>query len=195
MVNECYRIVRTRAPLNVKNWQEAYSIAGDSMFKEIQDKFQIVQSSRSLKMYAFVIDTMQRLYRNSKNRLSNKRVIHINGNLTITKVKDILTKENDNVKPSVDVVWLSEHTRKNEEVELEWADATPSKIIHDKLRHIVAEVGDTMTQEEILIQVLEPRSGYIRGKGTALCGYVRRKQQLEQGNFLKNKKGKYKSKK
>ncbi|KAL2925324.1 Tumor protein p73, partial [Bienertia sinuspersici] len=61
--------------------------------------------------------------------LSNKRVIHINGNLTITKVKDIL----------------------------------------DKLRHIVAEVGDTMTQEEILIQVLEPRSGYIRGKGTALC--------------------------
>lgn len=41
-----------------------------------------------------------------------------------------------------------------------------------------------MTQEEILILVLEPRSGYIRGKGTALCSYSRGKQQLEQRKLV-----------
>ncbi|XP_021751096.1 ataxin-8-like [Chenopodium quinoa] len=41
-----------------------------------------------------------------------------------------------------------------------------------------------MTQEEILIQVLEPRSGYVRGKGTALRGYSKGKQQLEQRRLV-----------
>lgn len=36
LVNECGCVVRTKAPLNVKNWQEALSVAGDSMWKEIQ---------------------------------------------------------------------------------------------------------------------------------------------------------------
>ncbi|KAL2922686.1 Angiopoietin-1 receptor [Bienertia sinuspersici] len=129
LVNESGCIVRTRAPFNVKNWQEAFSVVGDSMWKEIQ----IVSE------------------RNSKNRFSDKRVIHTTGNLAFAEVEDILSKENDNVKPSADVVWLIEHTRKNKEGELEWADATRSKTIHDKLKHVVAEVGDTMTQEEILI--------------------------------------------
>ncbi|KAL2937249.1 Synergin gamma [Bienertia sinuspersici] len=128
--------------------------------------------------------------RNSKNRLSDKRVIHTIGNLAFAEVEDILTKENDNVKLSADVVWLIEHTHKNKEGELEWADATRSKTIHDKLKHVVAEAGDTMTQEEILIQVLEPRSGYIRGKGTALHGYVRGKQQLEQRKLVEEQQGK-----
>ncbi|KAL2899136.1 Glutamate receptor ionotropic NMDA 2D [Bienertia sinuspersici] len=203
LLNECGRIVRTRAPLNVKNWQEAFSVAGDSMWKETQDKFQIVESSCSLKMYEFVVDTMQRLYspkcgKTDQERENNpppdlpieqwkycikrfgfdefKRVIHTTGNLAFAEVEDILTKENNNVKPSTDVVWLIEHTRKNTEGELEWADATRSKTIHDKLKHVVAEVGDTMTQDEILIQVLEPRSRYIRGNGTALCGKLQEKE-------------------
>lgn len=40
-----------------------------------------------------------------------------------------------------------------------------------------------MTQEEILIQVLEPRSGYVRGKGTALRGYSKGKH-LEQQRLV-----------
>ena len=36
LVNECGRIVRKRAPLNVKGWKEAFETAGDSMWKEIQ---------------------------------------------------------------------------------------------------------------------------------------------------------------
>ncbi|KAL2928278.1 1 4-alpha-glucan-branching enzyme 1 chloroplastic/amyloplastic [Bienertia sinuspersici] len=61
------------------------------------------------------------------------------------------------------------------EGELEWADATRSKTIHDKLKHAVVEVGDTMTQEEILIQVLESRLG---------------KQQLEQRKLVEEQQGK-----
>ncbi|KAL2896873.1 Synergin gamma [Bienertia sinuspersici] len=223
LVNECGRIVRTRASLNVKNWQETFSIVGDSMWNEIQ-----------------VVDTMQRLYRlwklrlhyyykspkcgktdqghennpppdlpieqwkycvkhygsdefkcfnlvfsykvnlsvhivserNSKSRMSDKKVIHTTGNLAFANVE---TKENDNVKPSTGVVWLIEHTRKNKK---------------DKLKHVVTEVGDTMTQEEILIQVLEPRSGYIRRKGTTLRNYVRGKQQLEQRKLVEEQQGK-----
>ncbi|KAL2934439.1 hypothetical protein RDABS01_017558 [Bienertia sinuspersici] len=95
-----------------------------------------------------IIDLMNLSERNSKNRLFDKRVIHTTGNLAFVEVKDILTMENDNVKPCADVVWLIEHT------------------------------------QEILNQVLEPRSWFIRGKGIALCGYIRGKQQLEQRKLV-----------
>ncbi|KAL2900749.1 Synergin gamma [Bienertia sinuspersici] len=130
--------------------------------------------------------------RNSKNRLYDKMVIHTTGNLAFAEVEDILTKENNNVKPSVNVVWLIEHTCNYKKGELEWANATRSKTIHDKLKNVVAEDGDTMTQEEILIQLIELRSGYIRGKGTTLCGYVRGKQQLEQRKLVEEQQGKIK---
>ncbi len=35
----------------------------------LQDKFQIIESSRHLKLYGFVVETMQRLYRLWKTRL------------------------------------------------------------------------------------------------------------------------------
>jgi len=34
-VNECGQVVRTRAPLNAKNWQEAFTSASDGMWKEV----------------------------------------------------------------------------------------------------------------------------------------------------------------
>ncbi|XP_021774161.1 uncharacterized protein LOC110738103 [Chenopodium quinoa] len=69
LVNECGRVVRTRAPLNVKNWKEAFAKAGDAMWREIQDKFEIKEGSSYIKMQAFSIDSMQRLYRLYKTRL------------------------------------------------------------------------------------------------------------------------------
>lgn len=36
LVNECGRVVRTKAPLNVNTWKEAFAKAGDSMWREIQ---------------------------------------------------------------------------------------------------------------------------------------------------------------
>ena len=41
-----------------------------------------------------------------------------------------------------------------------------------------------MTQEEILIQVLGQRSGYIRGKGITILGYAKGKAQEEQHNIV-----------
>ncbi|KAL2898371.1 Riboflavin kinase [Bienertia sinuspersici] len=168
LVNECGRIVRTRAPLNVKNWQEAFSVAGDSMWKEIRSRLwkcrlhyyykspkcgKTDQERENNPPPDLPIRNGNIVYnilseRNSENRLSDKRVIHTTGNLAFAEVEDILTKENDNVKPSADVVWLIEHT------------------------------------------LLEPRYGYILSKGTALCGYVRGKQQLERRKLVEEQQGK-----
>uniref|UniRef100_A0A803N2V6 Transposase n=1 Tax=Chenopodium quinoa TaxID=63459 RepID=A0A803N2V6_CHEQI len=93
--------------------------------------------------------------RNSKNRLSTNTCIHTTGNWAFVEVEDVLTKENGNVKPSAD----------------------------DKLKDVVSKVGDSMTQEEILIQVLGSRSGHFRGKGSAIRAYCKNKQ-LEQNKLV-----------
>ncbi|KAL2896299.1 Reticulocyte-binding protein 2-like protein a [Bienertia sinuspersici] len=236
-VNECGRVVRTRAPLNVKNWKEAFTISGDAMWKEIEGKFEIKEGGSYMKLQAFAVDTMQRLYRlwkarlhfyykslgteltneerlkypppdlpqdqwqycverfgstefkkiserNSKNRLSEKRTKTTTGNLSFAEVEDILTQENQGVKPPADVIWLVEHTTRNNEGVLQWADESRSKEIHEQLKVAVATHGDSMTQEEILLDVLKPRSGYFRGKGTALRGYSKGGMQLEHQNLI-----------
>ncbi|KAL2941242.1 NACHT LRR and PYD domains-containing protein 5 [Bienertia sinuspersici] len=197
-VNECGRVVRTRAPLNVKNWKEAFTISGDAMWKEIEGKFEIKEGGSYMKLQAFAVDTMQRLYRlwkarlhfyykslgteltneerlkypppdlpqdqwqycverfgstefkkiserNSKNRLSEKRTKTTTGNLSFAEVEDILTQENQGVKPPADVIWLVEHTTRNNEGVLQWADESRSKEIHEQLKVAVATHGDSMT--------------------------------------------------
>ncbi|KAJ8422120.1 hypothetical protein Cgig2_006428 [Carnegiea gigantea] len=52
--------------------------------------------------------------RNSQNRGSDKKHTHTTGNLSFAEVEDILTKENKNVKPTADVIWLAERTRKSD---------------------------------------------------------------------------------
>ncbi|XP_057546544.1 uncharacterized protein LOC130825374 isoform X3 [Amaranthus tricolor] len=55
-----------------ENWQfviKAFAVAGDSMLKEIQDKFEVSESSDYLRMHMFILETMQRLYRLYKCRL------------------------------------------------------------------------------------------------------------------------------
>ncbi|KAK7266608.1 hypothetical protein RIF29_19257 [Crotalaria pallida] len=208
LVNECGRVVRTKAPLNVRNRQEAFSTADDIMWKEIEEKFTIVEGGSYEKMYAFVVDTMQCLYRiwktrlhyyyksmnsneewlknpppdlpqdqweycvkrfgseefkkiserNSKNRLSQKRYTHTTGNLSFAEFEDKMVKQNKGVKPPADAIWLAEHTHENADGELEWAD----------------------TVQEVLLEVLKPRSGYFRGKGTALRGYTKGQHQILQ---------------
>ncbi|KAL2894696.1 Reticulocyte-binding protein 2-like protein a [Bienertia sinuspersici] len=236
-VNECGRVMRTRAPLNVKNLKEAFTVAGDAMWKEIEGKFEIKEGGSYMKLQAFAVDTMQRLYRlwkarlhyyykglgseltneerlmypppdlpqdqwqycverfgstefkkiserNSKNRLSEKRTKTTTGNLSFAEVEEILTQENKGVKPPADVIWLVEHTTRNNEGVLQWADESRSKEIHEQLKVVVAIHGNSMTQEEILLDVLKPRSGYFRGKGTALHGYSKGRMQLEHQNLI-----------
>ncbi|KAL2925626.1 Glutamate--tRNA ligase 2 [Bienertia sinuspersici] len=202
-VNECGRVVRTRAPLNVKNWKEAFTISGDAMWKEIEGKFEIKEGGSYMKLQAFAslgteLTNEERLKypppdlttrpkiseRNSKNRLSEKRTKTTTGNLSFAEVEDILTQENQGVKPPADVIWLVEHTTRNNEGVLQWADESRSKEIHEQLKVAVATHGESMTQEEILLDVLKPRSGYFRGKGTALRGYSKGGMQLEHQNLI-----------
>ncbi|KAL2899636.1 putative plant SNARE 12 [Bienertia sinuspersici] len=190
-VNECGRVVITRAPLNVKNWKEAFIITGDAMWKEIEGKFEMKEGGSYMKLQAFAVDIVQRLYRlwkarlhyynetlgdqwqhcverigstefkkiserNSKNRLSEKRTKTITGNLSFAEIEVILTQENHGVKPPVDLICLVEHTTRNNEGVL----------------------------QEDPLDVLKPRSGYFRGKGTALRGYSKGRMQLEHQNLI-----------
>uniref|UniRef100_A0A803N006 Uncharacterized protein n=1 Tax=Chenopodium quinoa TaxID=63459 RepID=A0A803N006_CHEQI len=123
LVNECGRVVRTRAPLNVKNWKEAFAKAGDAMWREIQKVSE----------------------RNSRNRLSKNRTTQTTGNLSFADVEDIL----------------------------------------EQLKVVVAAHGESKTQEEILLDVLKPRSGYFRGKGTALPGFSKGRHQLEHQSLIR----------
>lgn len=54
----------------------------------------------------------------------------------------------------------------------------------EKLKNVIATSGDSMTQEQILIDVLGARSGYFRGKGTALRGYTKGVKQLAQQKMV-----------
>ncbi|KAK7268090.1 hypothetical protein RIF29_20776 [Crotalaria pallida] len=96
--------------------------------------------------------------RNSNNRRSDNRCIHTTGPKSFAEFEDEL----------------------NDDGVLEWADQERSKKIHDELKNVVDTRGDEMTQEEVLLEVLKPRSGYVRGKGTALRGYAKGQHQLQQ---------------
>ncbi|KAJ8420934.1 hypothetical protein Cgig2_033653 [Carnegiea gigantea] len=64
-----------------------------------------------------------------------------------------LIKENNNVRPIADVIWLAEHTRESD---------------GDKLKNVVANASESKTEDEILLEVLPHRSGYFHGKGTTI---------------------------
>ncbi|KAJ8429041.1 hypothetical protein Cgig2_034070 [Carnegiea gigantea] len=179
LVNECCRVVRTGAPLNVKNWQEAFARDGDGMWKEMQDKFEIEEGGFNLKMQAFVIDTMQRLYRIWETHLhyyyqspkcgktDEERMRNPPADLPQDHREysaEFKTKESNNVKPTADIIWLAEHTHKSDKGVLQWANQNCSKEIHDKLTNEVANAGESKTQDETLLEVLPHRSGYFMAK-------------------------------
>ncbi|KMT00268.1 hypothetical protein BVRB_1g016240 [Beta vulgaris subsp. vulgaris] len=165
LVNECGRVVRTKAPLNVNTWKEAFAKAGDSMWREIQNKLEIKVGSSYMKMQAFSIDTMQRLYRLWKSRL------HYYYKICGQDDKERL----DNPPPDLP------------KEQWEYCVARfGSDDFKEQLKDVVAAHGDSMTQEEILLDVLKPRSGYFRGKGTALPGYSKGRQLLEHQNLIHN---------
>ncbi|KAJ8443043.1 hypothetical protein Cgig2_004248 [Carnegiea gigantea] len=112
---------------------------------------------------------------------------------------DFKTKKNNNVKPPVDVIWLAEHTHTDDGV-LVWVDDKRSKQVHvsivfkcsltckssnyiNDLHDLVQnkdKEGTTQTQEEMLLQVLGPKSGYTRGKGSGYGGSIKARINEEQ---------------
>ncbi|KAL2923200.1 Kinesin-like protein KIN-14I [Bienertia sinuspersici] len=198
--------VRTRDPLNVKNWKEAFTISGDATWKDIEGKLEIKEGGSYMKLQSFVVDTMQRLYRLWKARLhyyykslgseltNEERLKYPPPDLPQDKWQycveqfgstEFKTQENQGVKPPADVIWLVEHTTKNNEGVLQLADESRSKEIHVRTtKSCCCYHGDSMTQEEILLDVLKPKSGYFHGKGTALRGYSKGGMQLEHQNLI-----------
>ncbi|KAJ8441572.1 hypothetical protein Cgig2_003078 [Carnegiea gigantea] len=104
--------------------------------------------------------------RKLQNQRSDKRCTQATGNLSFAKVEDIsvCTKENNNVRATIDVIWLAEHTRKSDEGVHKWADRNHSKETHDKLKNAVANASESKTQVEILLEVMAHRSGYFHVK-------------------------------
>uniref|UniRef100_A0A803NDN4 DUF4216 domain-containing protein n=1 Tax=Chenopodium quinoa TaxID=63459 RepID=A0A803NDN4_CHEQI len=158
----------------------------DMPSKDIVDQAEINDQVVDVEAYQQVeVDEAKVSERNSRNRLSKNRTTQTTGNLSFAEVEDILTQENNGVKPPADVIWLIEHTKENDEGVLEWADESRSKEIHEQLKVVVAAHGESKTQEEILLDVLKPRSGYFRGKGTALPGFSKGRHQLEHQSLIR----------
>ncbi|KAJ8421587.1 hypothetical protein Cgig2_017485 [Carnegiea gigantea] len=182
LVNECGRVVRTRAPLDVKNWQEAFARAGDGVWKEIQRLYRIWKTRLH---YYYKSPKCGKIdegrMRNPPADLPQDQWEYYVKRFSSAEFK---TKENNNVKPTADVIWLAEDTRKSDEGVLQWADQNRSKEIYDKLKNAVANAGESKTQEEILLEVLPHRSGYFRGKGTAIRPYTKGRQQLLQQKIV-----------
>ncbi|KAJ8437671.1 hypothetical protein Cgig2_028609 [Carnegiea gigantea] len=120
--------------------------------------------------------------RNSKNRKSDKWCKHSTGNLAFPEVEDILTKKNNKVKPTADVIWLAEHTHIDDGV-LVWVDDKRSKQMHSDLHDLVQnkdKEGAPQTQEEMLLQVLGSKSTYTCGKGSGYGGSIKARINEEQ---------------
>uniref|UniRef100_A0A803N670 Uncharacterized protein n=1 Tax=Chenopodium quinoa TaxID=63459 RepID=A0A803N670_CHEQI len=103
------------------------------------------------------------------------------------------TEKNDGVLHTADVVWLAQHTTINEGGILQWVDDNRSKEVHAQLHQLVQDKdkepeGDQprpQTQEEMLIHVLGPKSGYTRGKGNGYGGSAKARLQEEQQQIMR----------
>ncbi|KAJ8434055.1 hypothetical protein Cgig2_004635 [Carnegiea gigantea] len=111
LVNCCGYIARTMAPVNVQNWEETFSIAGERMWTELKDTTRCMS-----RLQCFVIKTMQRLYKLWKSRLhthykqcgttrDERLKIH---RMICEWINGCTTKEKNNVKPTVDMIWLAD---------------------------------------------------------------------------------------
>ncbi|KAL2930892.1 E3 ubiquitin-protein ligase bre-1 [Bienertia sinuspersici] len=131
-VNECGRVVRIRAPSKVKNWKEAFTMPGKLEVKECGSYMTSIGYGKL--GYTITI----RLWSDLVLKNSRKRTKNITRNLSFVEVEDILTQENQGVKPPADVIWLVEHTTRNNEGVLQWADESCYKEIHEQLKVVVA---------------------------------------------------------
>ncbi|XP_048497437.2 uncharacterized protein LOC104886439 isoform X2 [Beta vulgaris subsp. vulgaris] len=134
----------------------------------------------------------KRSLQNSKNRRSDKWTKHTTGNLSFPEVEHILTERNGNVLPEPDVVWLAEHTNVDGDGVLKWVKDGRSEEIHAQLHQLVKDKdkepeGDQsrpQTQEEMLLHVLGPKSGYTRGKGTGYRTSAKARLQEQQQQVM-----------
>ncbi|KAL2922029.1 Rhamnogalacturonase A, partial [Bienertia sinuspersici] len=94
------------------------------------------------------------------------------------------TETNDNVLPTLDVVWRAKHTTLNGEGVLECVNDGRSKDIHEK--ELEGNESRLQTKEEMQLPILGHKSGYTRGKGIGYRGSAIAILQEEQKKIIQN---------
>ncbi|KAL2894885.1 Calcineurin-binding protein 1, partial [Bienertia sinuspersici] len=204
----------TIAFMDAEDWRDEFAKHGHSMWLQVKDKFNIKDSTTNLlRLEAFVTDAMQRLYRFWKARLHyyykecgdtlEERINNPPTDFPIESWKacrakfddeKFKTETNDNVLPDLDVVWLAEHTTLDGEGVLKWVNDGRSEDIHAQLHQLVKDKDKEpkgnesrpRTQEEMLLHVLGPKSGYTRGKVNGYRGSAKARLQEEQQKIIQN---------
>ncbi|OIT39742.1 hypothetical protein A4A49_23778 [Nicotiana attenuata] len=90
IVNYCGLIMRSTISFHDENWQKIVSKHGEAMWLKVKDKFEVLGGVREHVFQAFVIDTMRRLFRSWKARLSihySRRVAK--GNILSRRPEDV----------------------------------------------------------------------------------------------------------
>ncbi|XP_070038328.1 uncharacterized protein [Nicotiana tomentosiformis] len=134
--NYCGLIMRSTISFRDGNWQKIVSKYGETMWLKVKDKFEVLGSVREHVLQAFVISTMQWLFRAWKARLSSHYSRHIaDGNILSHRPEDVELedwkylveyfessefKKNPATgeKERPDQVWEIQHTRKDDNGEI-----------------------------------------------------------------------------
>lgn len=90
IINFCGFIVRSLAPLDVDTWQEVVAAVGTQMMKQVKEKF-MADPHNEFRFDAFLLSTMQRLYRCWKNRLHMIYIKYNNDEERMTNIPDDVT--------------------------------------------------------------------------------------------------------
>ncbi|OMO57894.1 hypothetical protein CCACVL1_25660 [Corchorus capsularis] len=144
-------IVKTGAPVDAKNWEEAYRSSGEEMLIAIKKVSE----------------------RNSGNAKKRKQV-HTTGNKSFAEFKDCLLDPETGLLPRADDIWFQEHSRKNKDGEMVWSDDY-SKEIGEKMKSSIDDPSQEVprSRDEIHIGPMGGRSGYCRGFGYGKQGLIK----------------------
>ncbi|KAL2930299.1 Protein translocase subunit SecA, partial [Bienertia sinuspersici] len=188
LVNFCGYVVRTTTFMNGGDWRDVFAKhdCGDTLEERINNppaNF-LIESWKACCAKFDDEKFKKRSLQNSKNRRSDKWTKHTIGNLSFPEVEHILTETNGNVLPDPDVVWLAEHTILVAEGVLKWTQL--HQLVKDKDKEPEGNESRPQTQEEMLLHVLSPNSGYTQGKGNGYRGSAKVRQQEEQQKIFQN---------
>ncbi|XP_019257269.1 PREDICTED: uncharacterized protein LOC109235562 [Nicotiana attenuata] len=122
IVNYCGLIMRSTISFRDGNWQKIVSKHGESMWLKVKDKLEVLGGVREHRFQAFVIDTMRRLFRAWKARLSIRYSRHVaEGNILSRRPEEVELEDWKYLveyfgSPEFKVV--SERNRKNREKQI-----------------------------------------------------------------------------
>ncbi|KAM7262128.1 hypothetical protein ACFE04_021205 [Oxalis oulophora] len=162
IVNFCGFVVRANASLRAKNWIEIAGSSSRQMWLQVKERFFTEEDGQEFRLKAFKIST-----RNKANR-AKKMGKHSCGPVSFAEVEESIRDAETGEKAPPDEVWFKQHTKITKEGALRWSD-NKAEDVHSELKKIVnkplEEGENSMTRDEMLLDVLGAKSRYFRGKG------------------------------